>query len=111
MLLPLTAYTMRSARTDASRASKIIDACKGWGTAIPRLKGNIRAGNTAVIEVVWKGLHKGPSQTPSGTIPPSNKSIEIPACQAVQVEGSKVKSVTHYFDMLTLLTQIGAAKG
>ena len=94
---------------------KIIDAWKGWGTAIPDSKATFvrefASGNTAVIEVVWKGVHKGPLQTPSGTIPPSNKSIEMPACQVIQVEGSRVKSVTHYFDMLTLLTQIGAAKG
>jgi hypothetical protein len=37
--------------------------------------------------------------------------IELPACQVLQVEGGKVKSVSHYFDMLTLLTQTGATKG
>jgi hypothetical protein len=68
------------------------------------------SGDTAVIELVWKSLHKGPLQVPSGTIPASNKPIEIPACQVLQVEGEKVKSFTHYFDMLTLLTQIGAVK-
>ena len=93
----------------------IIDAWKGWATAIPDSKATfvreLASGDTAVIEVVWKGVHKGPLQTPSSTIPASNKSIEIPACQVIQVEGGKVKSFTHYFDMLTLLTQIGAAKG
>ena len=39
---------------------------------------------------------------------PSNKPIEMPACQVVRVEGDKVKSASHYFDMLTMLTQIGA---
>jgi hypothetical protein len=34
----------------------------------------------------------------------------VPACQVVQVEGGKVKSASHYFDMFTLLTQIGATK-
>jgi hypothetical protein len=37
--------------------------------------------------------------------------IEFPACEIVQVEGGKVKSISHYFDMLTLLTQTGATKG
>jgi hypothetical protein len=32
----------------------------------------------------------------------------MPACQIVQVQGCKVKSASHYFDMLTMLTQIGA---
>jgi hypothetical protein len=35
----------------------------------------------------------------------------MPACQVSQIEGAKVKSVSHYFDMLTMLTQIGATKG
>ena len=69
------------------------------------------SGDTAVLELVWKGVHTGPLQTPTGAIPASNKRIEVPACQVVQVEGGKIKSVSHYFDMLTLLTQIGAAKG
>jgi limonene-1,2-epoxide hydrolase len=41
----------------------------------------------------------------------SNKRIEVPACQVFKVEGGKIKSFTHYFDMVTLLTQIGALKG
>jgi SnoaL-like polyketide cyclase len=44
----------------------------------------------------------------SGAIPPSNKSIEVPACEVFRVEGEKIKSSSHYFDMLTLLKQIGA---
>ena len=47
---------------------------------------------------------------PSGTIPASSKSIELPACQIIEVAKAATNSFTHYFDMLTLLTQIGAAK-
>jgi hypothetical protein len=57
---------------------------------------------------VWRGVHAGPLETPTGTIPASNKPVEIPACQVVQVEGGKIKSGSHYFDLLTMLTQIGA---
>jgi hypothetical protein len=49
------------------------------------------------------GVHTGPLQTPTGTIPPSNKSIEMPACEGVRVEDGKIKSGSHYFDMLTML--------
>jgi steroid delta-isomerase-like uncharacterized protein len=91
----------------------IIEAWQGWASAFPDSKATFvrefASGDTAVIELVWKGIHTGPLQTPSGTIPPSNKPIEMPACQVVQVEGGKVKSISHYFDMLTMLTQIGAA--
>jgi len=95
-------------------AGEIIDAWRGWAKAFPDSKATIvreiASGDTAVFELVWKGVHTGPLQTPTGTIPASNKPIEMPACQVVQVEGGKIKSASHYFDMLTMLTQIGATK-
>jgi steroid delta-isomerase-like uncharacterized protein len=91
---------------------EIIDAWQGWAKAFPDSKATFvrefASGDTAVLEIVWKGVHTGPLQTPTGIIPPSNKPIEMPACQVVQVEGGKIKSATQYFDMLTMLTQIGA---
>jgi steroid delta-isomerase-like uncharacterized protein len=93
-------------------AGKIIEAWQGWAEAFPDSKATFvrefASGDTAVLELVWKGIHTGPLQTPTGSIPPSNKPIELPACQVVQVEGGKVKSASQYFDMLTMLTQIGA---
>ena len=96
-------------------SAQVIQAWQGWAKAFPDSKATFVAeyasGNTAVLEVVWKGVHTGPLQMPTGTIPPSNKPIEVPACQVIKVEGDKVTSFTHYFDMLALLTQIGALKG
>jgi steroid delta-isomerase-like uncharacterized protein len=93
-------------------AGEIIEAWQGWANAFPDSKATFvrefASGDTVVLELVWKGIHTGPLQTPTGTIPSSNKPIEMPACQVVQVEGGKVKSASHYFDMLTMLTQIGA---
>ena len=95
-------------------AGEIIEAWRGWAKAFPDSKATFvrefASGNTVVFELVWKGVHTGPLQTPTGTIPASNKPIEMPACQVVQVEGGKIKSGAHYFDMLTMLTQIGAMK-
>jgi steroid delta-isomerase-like uncharacterized protein len=105
-------YDEKGTRRRIQGAGEIIEAWQGWAKAFPDSKATfVRAfesGDTAVLELVWKGVHTGPLQTPTGTIPPSNKPIELPACQIVQVEGGKVKSATHYFDMLTMLTQIGA---
>ena len=45
---------------------QIIEAWQGWGKAIPDSKATFVAeyasGNTAVLEVVWKGVHTGPLQ-------------------------------------------------
>jgi steroid delta-isomerase-like uncharacterized protein len=92
-------------------ADQIIEAFQGWATAFPDSKATfireLASGDTAVLELVWKGVHTGPMQTPTGVIPASNKPIEVPACQIVRVEGEKIKSSSQYFDMLALLTQIG----
>jgi steroid delta-isomerase-like uncharacterized protein len=93
---------------------QILEAWQGWAKAIPDSKATFVAehasGDTAILEVVWKGTHTGPLHTASDTIPPSNKRIELPACQVIKIEGGRVKTYTHYFDMVTLLTQIGAIK-
>src|SRR5438876_1120847 len=43
---------------------QIIEAWQGWGKAIPDSKATFVAehasGDTAVLEVVWKGVHTGP---------------------------------------------------
>ncbi|CAN7625724.1 ester cyclase [Phenylobacterium sp. LjRoot225] len=107
-------YDEKGTHRRVQGVEQIIDAWKGWAAAFPDSKATFvrefASGDTAVIEVVWKGVHTGPLQLPSGAIPASAKPIELPACQVVQVEGGKVQSFTHYFDMLTLLTQIGAIK-
>lgn len=94
---------------------RIIEVWQGWAKAIPDSKATFisehASGDTAIIEVVWDGVHTGTLQTATGTIAPSNRRIEVPACQVIKVEGGKVRSFTHYFDMVTLLTQIGAFKG
>ena len=106
-------YDEKATHRRIQGAGEIIEAWQGWAKAFPNSKATFvrefASGDTAVLEVVWKGVHTGPLQTPTGVIPASNKPIDVPACQVFQVEGAKVKSVSHYFDMLTMLTQIGAA--
>jgi steroid delta-isomerase-like uncharacterized protein len=92
-------------------SDQIIEALQGWARAFPDSKGTFMrefvSNDTAILELVWKGVHSGPLQTPTGTIAASNKPIEVSACEVFRVEGGKVRSATHYFDMLTLLNQIG----
>lgn len=105
-------YDEKATHRRIQGAGQIIEAWQGWAKAFPDSKATFvrefASGDTAVVEIVWKGTHTGPLQTPAGTIPASNKAIEMPASQVVQVEGDKIKSGSHYFDMLTMLTQIGA---
>jgi steroid delta-isomerase-like uncharacterized protein len=107
-------YDEKGTGRQVQGVGQIIEAFQGCAKAIPDSKAAFIAeyasGDTAILEVVWSGTHTGPLLTPTGTIPPSKKRIEVPACQVLKIEGGKVKSYTHYFDMLTLLKQIGAMK-
>ena len=112
MLAADAVYDEKGTHRRIQGAGEIIDAWQGWAKAIPDSKatfvGEFASGDTAVFELVWKGVHTGPLQTPTGTIPASNKPLELPACQVFQVEGGKVTNFSQYFDALTMLTQIGA---
>ena len=60
-------------------AALVIEAWQGWAKAIPDSKATFVAeyasGDTAILEVVWKGKHTGPLQMPAGAIPASTWSI------------------------------------
>jgi steroid delta-isomerase-like uncharacterized protein len=91
---------------------KIVEVFKGWKQAFPDAAGTVTSafasGDTAVLEVTWKGTHTGPLTMAEGTIPASGKHQETPAALFYTFEGDKIKESRHYFDTLTLLKQIGA---
>jgi len=91
---------------------QIIELFKDWKTAFPDAVGtvtsSVASGDTAVLEVTWKGTHTGPLTTAAGTIPASGKHQETPAAIFYVFEGPKIKASRHYFDAMTLLKQIGA---
>ncbi len=84
---------------------------KGWATAMPDSKATFHSevvsGNTVVLEMTWRGTHNGPLKMPTGDIPATGKNMELRAIQVVEVANDKVKSVRQYFDMGSLLRQLG----
>lgn len=91
---------------------EFITAWRGWAAAIPDSKATFHSastsGNTVVLEVTWRGTQTGPLQTPTGQVPPSGKTFEMRACQVVEVANDKVQAMRHYFDMMTMMQQLGA---
>jgi steroid delta-isomerase-like uncharacterized protein len=95
-------------------ADQVIAVWQGWAKALPDSKctfdNTCTSGNTVVLELTWRGTHTGPLETPAGTIAATGKKIEIRACTVCELEGEKTKAQRQYFDMTTLLQQIGATK-
>jgi steroid delta-isomerase-like uncharacterized protein len=84
---------------------------QAWATAFPDSRATfhqaLASGNTVVLEHTWNGTHSGPLQMPTGTIPATGKSINMRACAVVEIAGDKAKLQRHYFDMATMLRQLG----
>lgn len=94
-------------------ADEIINAIEPWRRAFPdldqKVKEIIATGDALVAEVEWSGTHKGPLAGPFGTIPATNRYGKTPAVMVVRFDGERVREMRHYFDLLTLLRQIGVA--
>jgi steroid delta-isomerase-like uncharacterized protein len=86
---------------------------RGWAAAFPDSKATFHSalvsGNAVVLEVTWQGTHTGPLETPKGPIAATGKRIEIRACNVSEIatDKGKTKLQRHYFDMATLLQQLG----
>jgi steroid delta-isomerase-like uncharacterized protein len=91
---------------------QIIEANEGWRNAFPDAKGAVNkavaSGDTVTLEITWRGTNTGPMEGPSGAMPPSGKAVEVPAVMVLTFEGDKIRETHHYFDMMSLLQQIGA---
>jgi steroid delta-isomerase-like uncharacterized protein len=92
-------------------ADDIISTWQGWATAFPDSKatfhGALAKDSTATVELTWHGTHSGPLKTADGEIAATGKKIEIRACQVIEVANGKVEVMRQYFDMATMLQQLG----
>jgi len=61
------------------------------------------AGDTAVVEFIGRGTHKGDLMG----IAPTGKSITIPVCNVLEVRDGKIYREREYMDMATMMVQLG----
>jgi steroid delta-isomerase-like uncharacterized protein len=90
-----------------------VEAAQSWKRAFPDEQGTITgaysSGNTVAIELTWEGTQSGPMAMPNGQeLPPSNKRMTVRSVEVIEIEDGKIKVLRHYFDLMTMLQQIGA---
>ncbi len=94
---------------------EVIAALEEWKEAMPDATGTVTnalvSGNTVTLQITWEGTQTGPLEGPMGTIPASGKRQVTPSAWILTFEGERIKESHHYFDMLALLSQIGAIPG
>ena len=92
----------------------ILPAWKAWAMAFPDSKatfeGAAAADDTVVLELRWRGTHKGPLDLPTGKVDSTGKSIDVRACQVIELANGKTRSIRHYFDLATMLRQLGISR-
>ena len=92
----------------------ILEVWQGWAAAMPDSRATYEAtyaieGGT-VFELTWRGTHTGPMQGPDGEIPATGKSFEMRGCQVIEMDGDRAKVIRHYFDICTMVSQLGLAQ-
>lgn len=104
-------YEEMATGTRVKGADECVKAVQKWKRAFPDVKANILSakisGDSVVVELQWDGTHTGPFEGPMGTIQPTNKRGSVKAVEVFRVEKDKIVEVRHYFDLLTILTQMG----
>lgn len=94
-------------------ADEYLKIVSRWKRAYPDLKATVvnmfSAGEKIFAEVEWEGTQTGPLDGPFGTIAASNKRGLLKASLFVTVRNDKVVELHHYFDLMTMLANIGIA--
>ncbi len=110
-MTPDAAYDEAGTSRRMEGLAEIIPGWQGWKEAMPDISGTVTSayasGNTVFMEVTWQGTHTGPLESPSGKIPATGKSVTNRAAWVGDFEGGQVKSIRHYFDMLSFMAQLG----
>jgi steroid delta-isomerase-like uncharacterized protein len=95
---------------------EMLDAAQGWKRAFPdghgTVLGSCSDGPIAVLELEWEGTNTGPMDAPDGSqMPATGRHGVVKACQVFEVHDGRVTSTRHYFNLLTIMNQLGVTPG
>jgi steroid delta-isomerase-like uncharacterized protein len=91
---------------------EMLQAAQGWKRAFPDGHGTVidaySDGAVAVLEIEWEGTNTGPMQMPNGDeVPATGRGGHVKACQVFEIHDGRVTATRHYFNLMTLLNQLG----
>lgn len=99
----------------AEGADNYVNMIKRWKRAFPDLRATVReaftSGDRVIVELEWEGTHRGQLDAPFGSIPPTNKSGRVRAVLVNRLENGKIVESRNYFDLFSLMRQLGLAPG
>jgi len=106
-------YEELATKLRARGRDEYVTAVKRWKKAFPDLKATVKnsvtSGEVAMVELEWEGTHGGPLESPFGTFAATNKKGHVRAVLAMKIVDNKIVESRHYFDLLTVIAQLGLA--
>jgi len=91
--------------------AQILQSFKVWKTAFPQATGEvtnqIAMGDHVTSAVVFKTTHTGPLASPTGTIAPTNKPVELKVVLVSSFRNGLIQRERTYYDQADLMRQLG----
>ena len=92
-------------------AAKFVASAQRWKTAFPDFKATIIRGYTvgdrAIVELEWEGTQNGTLEGPFGVVHATGRRGRLNALVMFTIKQGKIVESRNYFDMLTMLNQLG----
>lgn len=111
-VLPNVIYEEQATSRRAEGVDELLKTLETWTVAFPDLRGTIKnlltQEDMVMAEILWEGTHNGLLKGPFGEIPATGKRGVVNAVEIFHFEGDKIREARHYFDVMTVLNQIGA---
>jgi len=108
-------YEELATRVHAVGPAAYLEAVKKWKKGFPDLKAKVirafESGDVVFSELEWEGTQSGPLEGPFGTIAATNQHGKSRAALVCRIQNGKIVEARHYFDVLTVLAQLGAVPG
>jgi steroid delta-isomerase-like uncharacterized protein len=105
-------YEEAATQTTVTGRDDYVAAVKRWKRAFPDLSAAVEdvmvTGDKVMAEIEWQGTHTGPFEGPFGTLAPTHQRGSVKAALRFQIVDGKIVETRHYFDVLTVLVQLGA---
>jgi len=83
-----------------------------WRAAFSNMKveavSHIEKGNAVVTEMKFEGTNDGDMQGPDGSsMPATGKTVSMQGCQICEFENGKMVNTRQYYDMMSMMAQLG----
>ena len=112
MLAPSYCYEELGTNRRFDNAEDTIAALREWKAAAPDVRGEVARvvveGDTAVLEICWRGTQTGPLNTGAGELPASGRSFEMWGSMWQLWRDGKIAEERNHIDVLSMLAQLGA---